>query len=166
MPQRFEPESSGENVVPKQARQFGAGEPVKLNTRKRPDEGRFEQKRHTRRARRALIQLCSVWICVGFGTVAASVYAAPVGYKILYPYQLSAQLRREADALERQLLQQREKNSRLRRDIERLETPAGIEEEARKITWRRPDEIVYYVPATDRESRESERSSEIAPRKP
>ena len=153
MPQHFEPESSGEGsvarvpAVGRNASRASAGK-----ARRRPDLATFEKNQDARRKRRAIVNLCVAWTCVGFGAVAASVYAAPVGYKILYPYQLSAQVRQEADALERRLSQQKEKNESLRRDIARLQTSAGIESEARKITWRWPGETVYYVPATDRDA--------------
>lgn len=62
----------------------------------------------------------------------------------LYPVlRLRYQEQRKYDQLEQQLTQVRQRNSRLKQDVQRLQTPAGIEAAARDLGLAKKGEQVY-----------------------
>jgi hypothetical protein len=77
-------------------------------------------------------------VCVGCGWL---------GLRAAYPFVTAAQWRADNDRLERQLLRYKLQNQRDRLEIEKLQTPEGLEQRARERGWVKPNELRLIVPS-------------------
>lgn len=98
---------------------------------------------HNRFGRRALLRgrlgllLTAILVCTLCGWL---------GAQATHPFALAGQWRDENDRIERQMLRYRLENQRQEKELKALETPEGIEREARKYGFVRPQEQKLRIP--------------------
>lgn len=94
-------------------------------------------RRRARSRTRFVVSVGGLFACLGcalFGILAAR------------PFLLAQQLRTQNDAIEREMLTYRLQNQRMERTVKALTTEAGVEREARKLGYVRPNELRLRVP--------------------
>jgi hypothetical protein len=83
------------------------------------------------------LALCGIVVCLVFGWQ---------GVQAAHPFLLASRLRNDNDQVEREILRLRLQNQRAIKEIKVLETPQGVEREARKLGWVLPKEQRLRIP--------------------
>lgn len=81
------------------------------------------------------------------GSVIA-VALAGLGLVIYAPYRTAGTMTRENAKIEKQIQERALLNQNLRKEVQALQTPAGMEKEARRLGFVRSGEVALVIPQT------------------